>query len=440
MQAVRAASTPSVVSGPTIVNLPPGRFVYVQQADSSVSTVQNVTTISQTPLTTSVSSSSVRPSVTVGVTVPVVSSALPTPVRVAPQDSPNSESDELVIIGLSGVTRTPTASGAADNESSHNLRSGSQASSTSSSTTTTTPKYIEKFVYAPKGNDGIMITNDDILLLNEENYLNDVLIDFYLKYVYHAQLSAEQQNLTYIFNSFFYTRLTQKMPTDGREAMQGHASVAKWTRRVNLFDKDFVLIPINENSHWFLAIICFPWLVGTINYAGLLGSHRERIASAASDVLNLSILNDAQRQRYDRLRRGGIEPMPCILMFDSLIGQSRSPNVKILRDYLQCEWNLKCASLYGERLFNKDTIRGFSPKVPQQPNGYDCGVFVLYYAELFYRRPVKSFTKAYFQNEMDCWFDPSEVHQKRQDMRGLIIDLWRGCQLNAESSTSGSQR
>ena len=34
----------------------------------------------------------------------------------------------------------------------------------------------------------------------------------------------------------------------------------KWTikKKINLFEKDFVFIPINENSHWFLAIICNP--------------------------------------------------------------------------------------------------------------------------------------------------------------------------------------
>ena len=36
----------------------------------------------------------------------------------------------------------------------------------------------------------------------------------------------------------------------------------RWTRRVNIFEKDFVVVPINENFHWFLVIICFPGQVG----------------------------------------------------------------------------------------------------------------------------------------------------------------------------------
>jgi sentrin-specific protease 7 len=27
---------------------------------------------------------------------------------------------------------------------------------------------------------------------------------------------------------------------------------------VNLFEKDYVIVPINEQAHWFVCIICFP--------------------------------------------------------------------------------------------------------------------------------------------------------------------------------------
>ena len=36
----------------------------------------------------------------------------------------------------------------------------------------------------------------------------------------------------------------------------------RWTRKVNIFEKDFVVVPINENSHWYLSIICYPGQVG----------------------------------------------------------------------------------------------------------------------------------------------------------------------------------
>ena len=36
------------------------------------------------------------------------------------------------------------------------------------------------------------------------------------------------------------------------------------------------------------------------------------------------------------------------------------------------------------QMFNKDTMRGCCPKVPQQPNFSDCGVFLLQYIESFF--------------------------------------------------------
>lgn len=37
---------------------------------------------------------------------------------------------------------------------------------------------------------------------------------------------------------------------------------------MNLFEKDFVIVPINENAHWFLAIICFPGIKGCQTWDG----------------------------------------------------------------------------------------------------------------------------------------------------------------------------
>lgn len=46
-------------------------------------------------------------------------------------------------------------------------------------------------------------------------------------------------------------------------------SVKQWTKGVNLCEKDYVIIPINEGApgaHWFLAIICFPGLSGPVTF------------------------------------------------------------------------------------------------------------------------------------------------------------------------------
>jgi Ulp1 family protease len=65
-----------------------------------------------------------------------------------------------------------------------------------------------------------------------------------------------------------------------------------------------------------------------------------------------------------------------------LAGASRSRVVATLRDYLRIEYRVKEGR---ERDFNKDTIKGSTPKVPQQTNFTDCGVYVLQYVESFFQ-------------------------------------------------------
>ena len=112
-------------------------------------------------------------------------------------------------------------------------------------------------VYPPSlKSGGIPITNLDLACLDEGTYLNDIIIDFYLKFICETVMTKEQKEKTYIFNSYFYKRLTQKA-SNKTDPAQIHAQVKKWTRNVDIFDKDYVIIPINEHSHWYLAIVCF---------------------------------------------------------------------------------------------------------------------------------------------------------------------------------------
>ena len=69
----------------------------------------------------------------------------------------------------------------------------------------------------------------------------------------------------HIFTTFWFTRLTQKAsPIEARKdpVTRRHDRVKRWTRKVNIFEKDFVVVPINENYHWYLCIICYPGQVG----------------------------------------------------------------------------------------------------------------------------------------------------------------------------------
>ena len=41
----------------------------------------------------------------------------------------------------------------------------------------------------------------------------------------------------------------------------GYKSVKRWTKKADLFAKEYILVPICQDQHWTLAIICRPYLV-----------------------------------------------------------------------------------------------------------------------------------------------------------------------------------
>lgn len=125
-------------------------------------------------------------------------------------------------------------------------------------------------IYPPTGRGGIAINTKDYICLGIDQYLNDVIIDFYLKYVHTEILTEEQRSKTHIFSTFFYNTLTntkllgQSNDVKLTAAQKRHERVKNWTKHVNIFEKDFIIVPINQQSHWFLAIICFPSLHGAV--------------------------------------------------------------------------------------------------------------------------------------------------------------------------------
>jgi Ulp1 family protease len=64
-------------------------------------------------------------------------------------------------------------------------------------------------MYPPEGRGRITINTEDYMCLGQDQFLNDVIIDFYLKYLL-LNLPKEQQDKVHIFSTFFYKRLTTK--------------------------------------------------------------------------------------------------------------------------------------------------------------------------------------------------------------------------------------
>lgn len=110
------------------------------------------------------------------------------------------------------------------------------------------------FLVYPPGTGALNIMRSDLKRLGPEEYLNDTLIEFGLK-LWLTELREKDPTLAdqiHVFSSFFYKKLNKKNPEEG------YQSVRKWTSKVDLFSKKYIIVPINENVHWYLAIIYEP--------------------------------------------------------------------------------------------------------------------------------------------------------------------------------------
>jgi len=115
---------------------------------------------------------------------------------------------------------------------------------------------------------------------------------------------------------------------------------------------------------------------------------------------------------------------PCILIFDSLSGPNRWRIAAALRDYLEVEWKIRKGS---RKVFDRNTMQGFILKCPQQTNFSDCGLYVLQYVESFFETPIP-----YFANPMPDltnWFSDVKISKKRQQIKGLILNLQKKYQV-----------
>ena len=106
------------------------------------------------------------------------------------------------------------------------------------------------------------------------------------------------------------------------------------------------------------------------------------------------------------------------MIFDSLRTGLRARVAATLREYLKCEYKTR---MKEERDFNKDNMKGACPKVPQQPNFSDCGLFGLQYVESFFKSPLKDFNLPI--TSLKKWFPSELMRNKRAEIAKIIRDL-----------------
>ncbi|PSN56248.1 hypothetical protein C0J52_00378 [Blattella germanica] len=184
----------------------------------------------------------------------------------------------------------------------------------------------------------LTVTRRDMQTLVGLNWLNDEVINFYMELLNERGKQSNYPSV-YAFNTFFYPKLLMK---------DGYSSLRRWTKKVDIFSYDLVIVPVHLGVHWCMAAIDFREKV--IKYYDSMGAPNHKCLESLMEYLKMESLDKKKKP------------------FDS--SSWRTENVQ---------------------------------NIPQQMNGSDCGMFACTYAEYLCRNADFRFTQQdmpYFRKKM----------------------------------------
>ncbi|XP_073929704.1 sentrin-specific protease 2 isoform X3 [Castor canadensis] len=192
------------------------------------------------------------------------------------------------------------------------------------------------------GSNGLLRRKMSIVEAKEKNFLgkerdrrtDDLLeltevINFYMNLLVERNKKQGYPAL-HAFSTFFYPKLKSG----------GYQAVKRWTKGVNLFEQELVLVPIHRKVHWSLVVM------------------------------------DLRKK--------------CLKYLDSM-GQKGSKICEILLQYLQDESKTKRNIDLNLLEWTHYSMK--SHEIPQQLNGSDCGMFTCKYADYISRDKPITFTQ-----------------------------------------------
>ncbi|TKY58634.1 Ubiquitin-specific protease 1D [Spatholobus suberectus] len=266
----------------------------------------------------------------------------------------------------------------------------------------------EAKIYFPSRDDPecVEICYTDTNCLAPEGYLTSTIMNFYIQYLQQQALLTNRSLSDYhFFNTYFYKKLKEAVSYKQSDREMIFAKFRRWWKGVNIFQKAYVLIPIHEDLHWSLIIICIP----------------------------------------DKEDESG----PIILHLDSLGLHSSKSVFDNIKSYLIEEKNYMDREGVSSDVLIADRIWKCLPRriesqiiaVPQQKNEYDCGLFVLYFIERFMEEAPERLRRNDLAMFGKRWFKPEEASNLRVKIRKLLVEKLQNSisdNCNSESSPSSS--
>lgn len=250
------------------------------------------------------------------------------------------------------------------------------------------------FVFPPGKRGSITVTVEERERLKERLYLNDSLIDFYIKYLQTSLQSQARspEKIPFFYSSFFFKRMIQKRPID-------YNGVKSWTKDIDIFKRKYIFVPICDSYHWSLIII-----------------------------INLHSLEDLIENGSDSMDAG---TRPKIIYMDSLDPERGSEFGSKIIHYLSEEYHYRKAkdedtvSELGPHRYRKVSkiVKILKPRVPVQSNEYDCGLYLLQCLKLFVSDPYFQRRVIDEDNDLEDVFSHTEVELLRKDICDLMDRL-----------------
>lgn len=191
----------------------------------------------------------------------------------------------------------------------------------------------------------IEMTRKNIACLRDRQWLNDEVINFYMAMLLERdeRLSAGLPGrlTSHFFNSFFVAKLLE-------QDRYTYSNVRRWTKKFDITTKDKIFCPVNvHNTHWTMAVV---------------------------------YMQKREIHYYDSMSGSGHDYLQALKkwVFDDV------------KDKKGVELDMS-----GWKLVSRQ------PDVPQQHNGFDCGVFTITFAD-------------YLADDLPLLFSQQDISTNRQ--------------------------
>jgi sentrin-specific protease 1 len=100
----------------------------------------------------------------------------------------------------------------------------------------------------------ITLNQRDLKCLEDNEWVTDNVVQYMLRKA-HCEYTGTED--IYLFDVFFYSKLMEKNNFN-------YDMVTRWTKKIDIFRKDIVIIPLEYRNHW--SLVCIVGLERTQSF------------------------------------------------------------------------------------------------------------------------------------------------------------------------------